>query len=91
MIEGDSPLSFRVALIFIAVLTPARHRIGREVLLPGWVNMHPRLVVKRALGWASLILSLQRNVGFWRMDDKIGMPLDEIHMSGNVPQCECFQ
>ncbi|KAG8218335.1 hypothetical protein J3R82DRAFT_3950 [Butyriboletus roseoflavus] len=24
--------------------------------------------------------------GFWRMDDKIGMPLDEIHMSGNVPQ-----
>ncbi|KAF8558951.1 hypothetical protein OG21DRAFT_1453987 [Imleria badia] len=24
--------------------------------------------------------------GFWRMDDKIGMPLDEIHTSGNVPQ-----
>lgn len=28
-------------------------------------------------------------VGFWRMDDKIGMSLDEIHVSGNVPQCEC--
>ena len=24
------------------------------------------------------------------MDDKIGMSLDEIHKSGNVPQCECF-
>jgi hypothetical protein len=26
--------------------------------------------------------------GFWRMRDKIGLPLDEIHVSGNVPQCE---
>lgn len=26
--------------------------------------------------------------GFWRMQDKIGMGLDEIHFSGNVPQCE---
>lgn len=24
------------------------------------------------------------------MDDKIGMSLDDIHVSGNVPQCECF-
>ncbi|KAG6373174.1 hypothetical protein JVT61DRAFT_6792 [Boletus reticuloceps] len=24
--------------------------------------------------------------GFWRMRDKIGMPLDEIHLSGEVPQ-----
>ncbi|KXN86328.1 hypothetical protein AN958_10190 [Leucoagaricus sp. SymC.cos] len=24
--------------------------------------------------------------GFWRMRDKIGMPLDEIHISGGVPQ-----
>ncbi|KAJ7746760.1 hypothetical protein DFH07DRAFT_776270 [Mycena maculata] len=24
--------------------------------------------------------------GFWRMEDKIGMRLDEIHLSGNVPQ-----
>ncbi|KAK0467850.1 uncharacterized protein EV420DRAFT_1501598 [Desarmillaria tabescens] len=24
--------------------------------------------------------------GFWRMRDKIGLPLDEIHLSGNVPQ-----
>ncbi|KAJ8589892.1 hypothetical protein M405DRAFT_191594 [Rhizopogon salebrosus TDB-379] len=24
--------------------------------------------------------------GFWRMRDKIGLPLDEIHVSGNVPQ-----
>jgi len=26
--------------------------------------------------------------GFWRMRDKIGLPLDEIHVSGNVPQCK---
>lgn len=26
--------------------------------------------------------------GFWRMQDKIGLPLDEIHTNGNVPQCE---
>ncbi|KZT12648.1 uncharacterized protein LAESUDRAFT_640177 [Laetiporus sulphureus 93-53] len=24
--------------------------------------------------------------GFWRLQDKIGMPLEEIHLSGNVPQ-----
>ncbi|KAF9008860.1 hypothetical protein BDQ17DRAFT_1275100 [Cyathus striatus] len=24
--------------------------------------------------------------GFWRMKDKIGLPLDEIHLTGNVPQ-----
>ncbi|TFK74455.1 hypothetical protein BDN72DRAFT_789277 [Pluteus cervinus] len=24
--------------------------------------------------------------GFWRIQDKIGLPLDEIHFSGNVPQ-----
>ncbi|PSR82458.1 hypothetical protein BD289DRAFT_437376 [Coniella lustricola] len=24
--------------------------------------------------------------GFWRLEDKIGMPLSEIHTSGNVPQ-----
>jgi len=26
--------------------------------------------------------------GFWRMKDKIGLPLEEIHTTGNVPQCE---
>ena len=26
--------------------------------------------------------------GFWRMQDKIGLPLDAIHNEGNVPQCE---
>lgn len=26
--------------------------------------------------------------GFWRMQDKIGLPLDAIHTEGNVPQCE---
>ena len=26
--------------------------------------------------------------GFWRMRDKIGRPLDEIHTSGNVPYCK---
>ncbi|KAF7356953.1 hypothetical protein MVEN_01031300 [Mycena venus] len=25
--------------------------------------------------------------GFWRMRDKLGMRLDEIHLSGSVPQC----
>ncbi len=25
--------------------------------------------------------------GFWRLEDKIGMSLDDIHFSGNVPQC----
>ena len=26
--------------------------------------------------------------GFWRLQDKIGMALDDIHITGNVPQCE---
>ena len=26
--------------------------------------------------------------GFWRMQDKIGLPLDAIHNEGNVPQCK---
>lgn len=25
------------------------------------------------------------------MDDKIGTSLDEIHISGNVPKCECYK
>lgn len=25
--------------------------------------------------------------GSWRLEDKIGLPLDEIHTDGNVPQC----
>lgn len=25
--------------------------------------------------------------GSWRLSDKIGMPLDEIHVTGHVPQC----
>lgn len=28
--------------------------------------------------------------GFWRMQDKIGLPLDDIHILGNVPQCTLF-
>lgn len=28
--------------------------------------------------------------GFWRMRDKIGMPLDEIHISGDVPLCTWY-
>lgn len=27
--------------------------------------------------------------GFWRLEDKIGLPLHEIHTSGKVPYCEC--
>ena len=26
--------------------------------------------------------------GFWRLEDELGMSLDDIHLSGNVPQCE---
>ena len=26
--------------------------------------------------------------GFWRLKDKIGLPLEEIHLRGNVPQCD---
>ena len=31
---------------------------------------------------------MQFLLGFWRLQDKLGMPLEEIHLSGNVPQCE---
>jgi len=27
------------------------------------------------------------NAGWWRLEDKIGMPLDTIHTSGNIPHC----
>lgn len=36
----------------------------------------------RMIAFSSLL------TGFWRMQDKIGMPLDEIHLSGEVPQCK---
>ncbi|KZP00435.1 hypothetical protein CALVIDRAFT_475853 [Calocera viscosa TUFC12733] len=29
--------------------------------------------------------------GFWRMEDKIGKALDDIHMGGNVPQCKSLK
>lgn len=51
--------------------------------------MQRRLVGKpRTIKEALQIPSIRRNLGFWRLNDKIGMPLDEIHTSGNVPQCE---
>lgn len=30
-------------------------------------------------------------VGTWRLDDKIGMPLDEIHYTGEVPLCKLLR
>ena len=29
--------------------------------------------------------------GSWRLSDKIGMPLDEIHVTGHVPQCKLLR
>lgn len=28
--------------------------------------------------------------GFWRMRDKIGLPLEDIHIQGHVPQCTVY-
>lgn len=33
-------------------------------------------------------LTIISALGFWRLEDKIGMSLDEIHFHGNVPQCK---
>lgn len=33
-------------------------------------------------------MNLYNNSGFWRLTDKIGRPLEEIHLSGDVPQCK---
>jgi hypothetical protein len=35
----------------------------------------------------SLLYHLILTSGFWRLEDKIGMSLDDIHLGGNVPHC----
>ena len=33
------------------------------------------------------VTAARLSLGFWRLTDKIGLPLEEIHIQGKVPQC----
>lgn len=44
------------------------------------------LMVERADGQYYLLAGATILPGFWRLEDKFGMPLSEIHTSGDVPQ-----
>lgn len=44
---------------------------------------------------AQLLSQIQKDIltvslGFWRMTDKLGMPMEDIHITGSVPQCEFY-
>lgn len=44
------------------------------------------LMVERPDGQYYLLAGAVLLAGFWRLEDKVGMPLSEIHTSGDVPQ-----
>lgn len=44
------------------------------------------LMVERPDGQYYLLSGAVLLAGFWRLEDKVGMPLSEIHTSGDVPQ-----
>ena len=55
---------------------------GRYYLQAGAIVVPGTSKLERQLGCGS------RWSGTWRLEDKAGMPLDEIHESGQVPLCE---
>jgi len=44
------------------------------------------IMMERADGQYYLVAGSILLAGFWRLEDKLGMPLSEIHTSGDVPQ-----
>lgn len=46
------------------------------------------IMFERADGQYYLLAGSVLLAGFWRLSDKFGMPLSEIHLSGSVPQYE---
>ena len=44
------------------------------------------IMIERADGQYYLLAGSILLAGFWRLEDKLGMPLSEIHTSGDVPQ-----
>ena len=44
------------------------------------------IMIERHDGQYYLLAGAILLAGFWRLEDKLGMPLSEIHTSGNVPQ-----
>ena len=71
-------------------------RLGRTVLPSSWRYPSPWSVSSFLLTSSSPAPfhlnpnSHMRNAGFWRLEDKAGLPLDAIHISGHVPQCMCL-
>ena len=68
------------------VLTVGPGTDGTYYFQAGSVSLPGELLLSRSAWSATTLTGLLP--GFWRMQDKLGMPLDEIHISGHVPQCE---
>lgn len=60
---------------------------GTYYFQAGSVSLPGELLLSRSAWSATTLTGVLP--GFWRMQDKLGMPLDEIHISGHVPQCAC--
>lgn len=54
------------------------------ILIPGAFSCENCLLVSDAH-------TSRPHAGSWRLADKIGMHLDDIHLSGAVPQCAFFR
>ena len=73
MLEGsDGRYYFQAG----AIIVPGTYIYGRT----------PSLLQIQKL--TNTIASIPMTLGFWRMVDKLGLPLEEIHTNGAVPQCE---
>ena len=51
-----------------------------------WVQDDLAIMIEKSDGQYYLLAGAILLAGFWRLSDKFGMPLSEIHTSGDVPQ-----
>ena len=70
------------------------HCCHLRVLMPHACNLTARDSLHclnfQCFRFVCTVLTVMPNPGSWRMQDKIGLSLDDIHIQGNVPQCTLF-
>lgn len=82
MVEGMFSLQFtfgRIKMFLNVLQVPTAGIISKQELFASLVSVHLQ---------QQCVIPIDVRPGMWRLRDKIGMSLEEIHISGTVPQCE---
>jgi alpha-1,2-mannosyltransferase len=85
-VDKEDPMQVCARLVQddLAIMVEVRGPIYASHLVPSVHNAN--LPPQRPDGQYHLLAGAILLAGFWRLEDKFGMPLSEIHTSGDVPQ-----